>query len=86
MVGLTPLFAVSTVEPDLLDMLPDFNLRLNWFLGNRAELASLVSRWEVMGMKHRHLLALLRGHRMKRLLRRMLDEGEFLSPYGVRAP
>ncbi len=85
MVGLIPLFAVSTVESDILDMLPDFHRRLEWFLTNRPDLASLVSRWEDMGMKQRHLLALLRGHRMKRVLSRMLDENEFLSPYGVRA-
>ncbi|MEO5951938.1 MAG: glucosidase, partial [Chloroflexia bacterium] len=85
MVGLTPLFAVITVEPELLDMLPDFKRRALWLLDNRPDQASMVSRWEVMGMKHRRLLALLRGHRMKRLLRRMLDESEFLSPYGIRA-
>src|SRR5207253_8519839 len=44
-----------------------------------------ISRWEDMGMRERRLLALLRGHRMKRVLSRMLDETEFLSPYGVRA-
>jgi len=55
------------------------------FLEHRPDLASLVSRWNEPGQKHRRLLSLLRGHRMKCLLRRMLDETEFLSPYGVRA-
>src|SRR5205814_1557463 len=85
MVGLIPLFAVTTVEPDLLDLLPEFRRRLTWFLKARPDLAGLISRWEDMGMKERRLLALLRGHRMKRVLSRMLDESEFLSPYGVRA-
>lgn len=85
MVGLIPLFAVTTIEPDLLDMLPDFRKRLEWFLVNRPELAQLVSRWQVMGMRERRLVALLRGHRMKRLLKRALDPNEFLSPYGIRA-
>jgi len=85
MVGLIPLFAVATVEPDLLGMLPDFHRRLRWFLKNRPDLASLVSRWDDMGMGERRLLALLRGHRMKRVLSCMLDESEFLSPYGIRA-
>ena len=85
MVGLIPLFAVETLEPDLLDQLPGFKERLKWYLKYRPELASLVSRWEEPGRGERRLLSLLRGHRMKALLRRMLDETEFLSPYGVRA-
>jgi hypothetical protein len=85
MVGLIPLFAVETLEPDLLEKLPDFKRRLEWFLANRPKLAALVSHWNEEGRGHRRLLSLLRGHRMKRLLTRMLDETEFLSPYGVRA-
>jgi Glycosyl hydrolase family 63 C-terminal domain len=85
MVGLIPLFAVETLEPDLLAKLPDFSRRLDWFLKYRPDLAALVSRWQVGGLGERRLLSLLRGHRMKALLRRMLDESEFLSPYGVRA-
>jgi len=85
MVGLIPLFAVETLEPALLDQLPDFKRRLEWFLKHRPDLAALVSHWEVPGRGERRLLSLLRGHRMKALLRRMLDETEFLSDYGVRA-
>jgi hypothetical protein len=85
MVGLIPLFAVTTIEPALLDQLPEFKDRLEWFLEHRPHLAKLVSRWQEPGMGERRLLALCRGHRMKRVLRRMLDETEFLSPYGVRA-
>jgi hypothetical protein len=85
MVGLVPLFAVETLETGLLDALPDFKCRLEWFLNYRPDLAKLVSRWNEPGKGQRHLLSLLRGHRMKCLLRRMLDETEFLSDYGVRA-
>jgi hypothetical protein len=85
MVGLIPLFAVEVVEPDLLDRLPGFATRLQWFLEHRPDLASLVSRWHEPGSGERHLLSLLRGHRMKRLLRRMLDETEFLAPFGIRS-
>jgi hypothetical protein len=85
MVGLIPLFAVETLEEDLLQQLPGFAGRLEWFLNYRPDLAKLVSRWQEPGMKSRHLLSLLRGHRMKCLLRRMLDDTEFLSDYGVRA-
>lgn len=85
MVGLVPLFAVEVIEPSVLQRLPDFARRLNWVLENRPHLARLVSRWTEGGVKDRKLLSLLRGHRMKALLRRMLDEAEFLSPYGVRS-
>jgi hypothetical protein len=85
MVGLIPLFAVEVLDPDLLRQLPQFARRLEWYLNYRPELAKLVSHWEVEGVGHRRLLSLLRGHRMKKLLKRMLDETEFLSEYGVRA-
>ena len=85
MVGLIPLFAVTTIEPALLDKVPEFKRRLEWFLENRPDLAKLVSRWHEPGMGERRLLAILRGHRMKQVLKRMLDESEFLSPHGVRA-
>jgi hypothetical protein len=85
MVGLIPLFAVETLEPELLDALPDFKRRLEWYLNYRPELAALVSQWDVPGRGHRRLLSLLRGHRMKLILKRMLDETEFLSSFGVRA-
>jgi hypothetical protein len=85
MVGLIPLFAVETLEPEMLARMPGFRRRLEWFLENRPHLAALVSHWQAPGRGKRRLLSLLRGHRMKRLLRRMLDESEFLSDYGVRA-
>jgi hypothetical protein len=85
MVGLIPLFAVETLEPELLDRLPDFKERLLWFLRYRPDLAALVSHWDEPGRGDRRLLSLLRGHRMKCLLARMLDETEFLSDYGIRA-
>ncbi|MCK8786646.1 glucosidase [Roseomonas sp. NAR14] len=85
MVGLTPLFAVETIEPELLERLPRFAARLKQFLERRVDLASLVSRWNEPGLGERRLLSLLRGHRMKCLLQRMLDTNEFLSPYGIRS-
>jgi hypothetical protein len=85
MVGLIPLYAVETIEPETLEALPEFGRRLRWFLSHRTDLCRLVSRWEEPGRGERRLLSLLRGHRMKRLLKRMLDETEFLSEYGVRA-
>ena len=85
MVGLIPMYAVETLEPELLAKLPEFEERMKWFLDQRPDLAAQVSRWQEPGVGERHLLSLLRGHRLKRVLRRMLDETEFLSDYGVRA-
>jgi hypothetical protein len=84
MVGLIPLFAVETLEPELLEKVPEFTVRLKWFLNYRPDLAALVSRWHDPGTGERRLLSLLRGSRMKKLLKRMLDESEFLSDHGIR--
>ena len=85
MVGLIPLFAVEVLDASVFTRLPQFTARLRWFLDHRPQLARLVSRWVDPSAGERHLLSLLRGHRMKRLLARMLDETEFLSDYGVRS-
>jgi len=85
LVGLMPLLAVETLQWQLIEELPGFKSRLEWYLRHRPDLASLVSRWQEPGMKERRLIALTRGHRMKCLLRRMLDPNEFLSDYGVRS-
>jgi hypothetical protein len=85
MVGLIPLFAVHAIESHEFARLPEFAERARWFLDHKPELARLVSHWTEQGNEERHLLSLLRGHRMKGLLRRMLDETEFLSDYGVRS-
>lgn len=85
MVGLIPLFAVEVLDEEVFQSNPQFAERLEWFLKNRPDLANLISRWGAHGKDRRHLLSLLRGHRMKKLLKRMLDENEFLSDYGIRA-
>ena len=85
LVGLMPLLAVETIQWQLIEALPGFKARLEWYLVHRPDLASLVSRWQEPGMRERRLVALTRGHRMKCLLRRMLDPEEFLSDYGVRS-
>src|SRR5882724_5491988 len=84
LVGLVPLFAVEVLDSSVLAQMSRFNARSRWFLQHRPNLARLVSRWhDAKG--ERHLLSLLRGHRMKRLLNRMLDESLFLSDFGVRS-
>jgi hypothetical protein len=85
MVGLIPLFAVEILDASIFSRLHMFSARTHWFLRHRPQLARLVSRWHDPNAGERHLLSLLRGHRMKRLLSRMLDETEFLSDYGVRS-
>jgi hypothetical protein len=85
MVGLIPLFAVEVIDDEILHKLPEFAKRLQWLLDNRPDLAALVSRWHEKGSDQKHLLSLLRGHRVKRILYRMLDETEFLSDHGIRS-
>nr|WKN36755.1 glucosidase [Tunicatimonas sp. TK19036] len=84
-VGIIPLFATEVLNPELLKKLPDFTRRLQWVLKNRPEQGSLISRWYEPGKGETRMLSLVRVHRLKCILRRMLSEQEFLSPYGVRA-
>jgi hypothetical protein len=84
-VGLIPLFAVEVLDASVFARLPTFSARTHWFLEHRPHLARLVSRWHDASTGERHLLSLLRGHRMKRLLSRMLDGRSFLSDFGVRS-
>ncbi|MBI2921939.1 MAG: glucosidase [Planctomycetes bacterium] len=85
MVGLIPLFAVQVLDPRLLDRLPAFKARLDWLRVHRPELTARVARWNVPGEGERQLLSIVEGDRLRAILRRMLDEGEFLAPHGVRA-
>ncbi len=85
MVGLIPLLAVVTLEPEDLAHVPEFSRRVDRFLRDHPDLTALISRWDEPGVGKRRLLALARGHRMKRVLHRMLDEQEFLSPGGIRS-
>lgn len=84
-VGLIPLLAVEVLEPDVMRNLPGFAARMEWYLKHRPQLAGLISNWKIGGTGDRKLLSLLRGHRMKALLHRMLDEVQFLSGQGVRS-
>jgi hypothetical protein len=84
-VGLIPLCAVEVLDGHVLARLPEFAKRLHWVFEHRPDLARLVSHWLDESDEERHLLSLLRGHRMKCLLHRMLDEGEFLSQFGIRS-
>ena len=84
-VGLIPLLAVTVIDEGNWQKLPRLDVHLKWFLTQRPDLALLVSNWSATGQSDKHLLSLLRGHRMKAILSRMLDEDEFLSPHGIRS-
>lgn len=85
LVGLLPLFAVDTIEPDVLASLPDFERRMRWFVDNRPHLAGNVATIDVPGAGQRRLVSLLTRQRLVRVLSRLLDRDEFLSDYGVRS-
>ncbi len=85
MVGLIPLFAVETLEPEMLDRLPGFKRRLEWFVEHRHDLTDHVACMRTPGDKDRRLLSVVTAERLQRVLHYMLDEEEFLSPYGIRA-
>ncbi|HYY56661.1 MAG TPA: hypothetical protein VE842_04970 [Pyrinomonadaceae bacterium] len=85
MVGLIPLFAVETLEPEMMKRLPGFKKRLEWFIDNRPDLIGNVACMRTPGMEERRLLSVVTEDRLRRVLKVMLDENEFLSPYGIRA-
>ena len=93
MVGLIPLFAVMTLEPELLRKVPGFKRRLEWFINNRTELKRNIACMEAEGVGARRMLALCYvtldhlepADKLRRILAKLLDENEFLSPYGIRA-
>ncbi|HEX9660717.1 MAG TPA: glucosidase [Candidatus Binatia bacterium] len=84
MVGLIPLFAVETLDPELVDSLPGFKRRMQWFIENRPALGDHIET-ESTENGPRRFLSLVNRHRLKKVLGYMLDESEFLSPYGIRA-
>jgi hypothetical protein len=85
MVGLIPLFAVETLEPETVDKLPGFRRRMQWFIDNHPEFREHVVETKTAGRGMRRLLSIVTPDQLPRVLRFMLDEGEFLSPHGIRA-
>jgi len=85
MVGLIPLFAVETLEPEIVDRLPGFKRRMQWFIDNHTDVPEHIEMTQRSGRGVRRLLSLVNRKQLKRVLARMLDETEFLSQYGVRA-
>ena len=84
MVGLIPLFAVEALEPEVVDKLPGFKRRMQWFLENVPGVPAHIAETQRNGRGVRRLLSIVSCDQLVRVLRYMLDEEEFLSPYGVR--
>ncbi|HTZ49088.1 MAG TPA: glucosidase [Verrucomicrobiae bacterium] len=84
-VGLIPLFAVETLEPEVVDRLQGFKRRMQWFIDNHADVPEHIEMTQRSPRGVRRLLSLANRKQLKRILKRMLDEGEFLSGHGIRA-
>ena len=93
LVGLIPLFAITTLEPETLEQLSGFNRRTQWFLENRHDLTQKIACVQTPGIGERRLLAICfkppggseEQNKLRHILHKMLDENEFLSPYGIRS-
>jgi hypothetical protein len=85
LVGLVPLFACDTLEQDELETFPGFRKRMNWFLKHRPDLTDRIACVTAPGVGDRRLLSLVNPDQLRRILNRLFDENEFLSPYGIRS-
>nr|WP_227624926.1 hypothetical protein [Fimbriimonas ginsengisoli] len=85
MVGIIPLFAVETLDPEALETLKGFRERLEWFIENRPDLTAYLASMEEPGRGQRRLLSIVDKEKLAAVLRWVLDESEFLSDYGVRS-
>ncbi|KAJ4180153.1 hypothetical protein NW755_012004 [Fusarium falciforme] len=86
LVGLIPLLATLTLEPEMTNKVPWFKKRLDWFIENRSDLAERnIASIRKRGQGNRLLLALASKDRLERILKRLLDEEEFFSDHGIRS-
>ena len=86
LVGLIPLYATLTLEPELINKLPNFKKRVDWFVANRSDVAERnMASIKKRGKDNRILLSLVSKDRLEKILKRMLDEDEFFSDHGIRS-
>ena len=86
LVGLILLYAVLTLEPELINKFPSFKKRLDWFIENKQDVVERnIASMKARGKDDRLLLALVNKERLQKILQRMLDETEFLSKHGIRS-
>jgi hypothetical protein len=84
-VGLIPLFTVGVLELKTLEALPNFKRRSEWFVKNRPNLTATIAQMQDAGVNDRKLLTIIDADKLRQILHKLLDESEFLSPYGIRA-
>ncbi len=84
-VGLVPVFASETLEADEALRHSGFNRRMQWFIENRPDLTEGLASMTESGVEQRRLLSVVNAKRLERILQRVFDESEFLSPFGVRS-
>jgi hypothetical protein len=85
LVGLVPLLASDTLEQQTIDRHPGFKKRMQWFIDNRKDLTEGLASMTEGGMEERRLLSVVNRSRLERILQKLFDESEFLSPYGIRS-
>ena len=85
LVGLVPLFACDTIEQREIDAFPGFRKRMEWFIEHRPDLTDRVACMTEPGVGDRRLLSLVNAEQLPRILERLFDESEFLSPFGIRS-
>lgn len=85
LVGLMPLIAVEVLEQEQIDKLPGFAKRMKWFLEHRPDLAKSITFANPCPHHEHRIMAIPSRERLERTLRYLLDETEFLSPYGLRS-
>ena len=85
LVGLMPMIAIETLEPEVLKSMPDFTRRMHWFTDQRPHLSGNMASVEVEGVGKRHIVSILTRERLISELRFLLDPNEFLSDYGIRS-
>jgi hypothetical protein len=85
LVGLIPLLAVETLEQDIVDRLPSFKRRMQWFMDNHPDVPEHIETFQCPTKGTRRLLSLVNRGQLERVMGYLLDESEFLSPHGIRA-
>jgi hypothetical protein len=85
LVGISPLFACDTVEVSFIEKHPGFKKRMQWFIDHRKDLIEGIASLTEPGVEQRRLFSIANRNRLTRILQRVLDENEFLSPYGIRS-
>lgn len=85
LVGLMPMIAVGQLTESTLNKCNDFTRRMHWLVKKHPKLAANMADVEAIGKSDRHLLSFVDQPRLKRMLKYLLDENEFLSPHGIRS-